>query len=459
MKSTSAMMLAIRQVTQLNQGRKTAGVDGKKSLDFKERIALFFELKAHALNWKHLGLRSIPIPKKDGSTRMLKIPTIRDRAWQCLAKYALEPAHEATFHARSYGFRVGRSAHDAQRYVFSQLQKMVRKEGQSPTNVEKRVIELDIKKCFDRISHETIMDNLIAPKCISIGIFRCLKAGTNSEFPDQGTPQGGVVSPLLANIALNGIEEVHTSVRYADDMLIFLKPKEDAEKILGQIEDFLNKRGMTINKEKTKITKVTDGFDFLGWECKVCQDARFRSFPSKENFDSARKKLKAIINHPRLSIEEKVKRLAPIYRGWRNYHKYCELSGSKFSMWALQHRAFVKFNTSSRNRYEAAKLCGKAFPYVGYSLNQHRLVKGDKSPFDGDTIYWSKRKSKMYNGKTSTLLEKQEFRCGHCGHKFVDDEFIHLHHKDGNHNNWKDGNLVVIHQSCHQLHHMGKSTD
>ena len=121
LKSRAARLLAIRQVTQLNAGKKTAGIDGKKALDFKERFELEELLKASGNNWKHQGLRAIPIPKKDGSTRMLKIPTIADRAWQCLAKYALEPAHEATFHARSYGFRTGRSAQDAQKYLFHNL--------------------------------------------------------------------------------------------------------------------------------------------------------------------------------------------------------------------------------------------------------------------------------------------------------------------------------------------------
>ncbi|WP_333454118.1 reverse transcriptase N-terminal domain-containing protein [Microcoleus sp. K5-D4] len=107
LKSTAARMWAIRQVTQLNAGKKTAGIDGKTSVTFEERFALSEELRTKSNNWKHQKLRSIPIPKKDGSTRLLKIPTIADRAWQCLAKYALEPAHEATFHARSYGFRTG----------------------------------------------------------------------------------------------------------------------------------------------------------------------------------------------------------------------------------------------------------------------------------------------------------------------------------------------------------------
>ena len=202
LKSKAARLLAIRQVTQLNAGKKTAGIDGKKLLTFEERFELEKLLQASSNDWKHQKLRSIPIPKKDGSTRMLKIPTMADRAWQCLAKYVLEPAHEALFHAKSYGFRPGRSAHDAQKILYTNLQS-------NHHGNNKRVIELDIEKCFDRISHTTIMDNLIATKGIKSGIFRCLKAGTNPEFPEQGTPQGGVVSPLLANVALNGIENIH----------------------------------------------------------------------------------------------------------------------------------------------------------------------------------------------------------------------------------------------------------
>ncbi len=138
LKSLAARLLAIRQVTQLNAGKKTAGIDGKKSLTREERFKLEKSLKASSNDWKHQKLRSIPIPKKDGSIRMLKIPTMADRAWQCLAKYALEPAHEATFHARSYGFRPGRSAHDAQRILYNNLRS-------SCNGINKRVIELDIE--------------------------------------------------------------------------------------------------------------------------------------------------------------------------------------------------------------------------------------------------------------------------------------------------------------------------
>ncbi len=279
LKSTSARLLAIRQVSQLNAGKKTPGIDGKAKLTFEERFELSDKLKRHGNNWHHQGLREIPIPKKDGKTRILKVPTISDRAWQCLAKYALEPAHEATFHARSYGFRTGRSAHDAQKFLFDNL-------NSGKNGKEKRVIELDIEKCFDRINHSAIMDRLIAPLSIRRGIFRCLKAGVNPEFPEQGTPQGGVVSPLLANIALNGIEDIHQSVRYADDMVIILKPKDNAEKILDKISQFLAKRGMKVSEKKTKLTATTDGFDFLGWHLKVQSNGKFRCVPERGQFQS-----------------------------------------------------------------------------------------------------------------------------------------------------------------------------
>ena len=141
LKSRGARFLAIRQVTQLNNGKKTAGIDGKTALTFKERFALESLLRVNATDWKHQGLREIPIPKKDNSTRILKIPTISDRAWQCLSKYALEPAHEAQFQARSYGFRPGRGTQDAQKVIFMNL-------NSQANGKDKRVLELDISKCL-----------------------------------------------------------------------------------------------------------------------------------------------------------------------------------------------------------------------------------------------------------------------------------------------------------------------
>ena len=451
MKSYSAMMLAIRQVTQLNTGKKTAGIDGKTALNHEERFELLEELQANASDWKHQGLREIPIPKKNGKVRLLKVPTISDRAWQCLVKYALEPAHEATFHARSYGFRTGRSAHDAQKIIFLNLRSFC-------NGIDKRVIELDIKKCFDRISHKAMMDRLIAPREIKLGIFRCLKAGINPEFPEQGTPQGGIVSPLLANIALNGIEEIHPSVRYADDMIYFLKPNDNAEAILQKVKDFLQERGMEISSEKTKVTASTDGFNFLGWHFKVQKNGKFRSTPSQENYQAFRQKVKNIVNNSNHGAKVKAIKLAPIVRGWRNYHRFCKMDGARNSLCFTELRAYKVFNKEAKqNRYSSKKLLDQAFPSIPYSENRHIPVKGNKSPFDGDIAYWSKRESKLYDGYTSKCLKKQNHTCGKCGLKFMPGERIHLHHIDGNHDNWKETNLMAVHRSCHQYIHMGKS--
>ena len=453
LKSKSARLLAIRQVTQLNAGKKTAGIDGKKSLSFEERFELEKTLAKHYINWKHSGLREIPIPKKDGTTRMLKVPTIADRAWQCLAKYALEPAHEATFHARSYGFRTGRSAHDAQKFLFNNLSSRC-------NGINKRVIELDIEKCFDRITHSAIMDNLIAPSGLKLGIFRCLKAEINVGFPDQGTPQGGVVSPLLANIALNGIEDIHHSVRYADDMVIILKPEDNDAEILAKISEFLAARGMKVSERKTKTTATKDGFDFLGWQFKCQKNGKFRSTPSEANYKAFRKKVKAIVNNSNFGAMVKAEKLASIVRGWRNYHRFCKMDGSRNSLWHINHRTYKVFNKETKqDRKSCEALIKKAFPAVSHSENKHVNVKGNKSPYDGDMVYWSERNSKLYDISTSKALKKQSHSCKNCGLKFVGDEKVHLHHVDGNHNNWKPKNLVVIHESCHDYHHMSKSAN
>lgn len=449
LKSRSARLVAIRQVTQLNAGKKTAGVDGKASLTHEERLALE-ELLLQVNHWKHSKLREIPIPKKDGTKRMLKIPTIKDRAWQCLVKYALEPAHEAAFHSKSYGFRLGRSAHDCQKKIFHSLRS-------NSNGLHKQIVELDIEKCFDRIDQTDLMKRVIAPQSIKQCLWACLKTGVNPEFPNQGTPQGGVVSPLLANISLNGIENIHNSVRYADDMIFFIKPGESAVKVLDKVSDFLAIRGLRIKQAKTRIVSSTDGFNFLGWHFKVQNNGKFRSYPSEDNYKAFRKKVKSIINNSNYGALVKAEKLAPIVRGWRNYHKFCKMDGGRWSLWFINHRTWKVFNKETKlDKESTTKLIKQAFPSVPYSENKFVNVKDGKSPFDGDIPYWSERNSKLYDGTTSSLLKKQHHSCAKCGLKFVDSERVHLHHIDGNHNNWRPENLAALHESCHDYMHMSK---
>ncbi len=449
LRSRSARLIAIRQVTQLNAGKKTAGVDGVKSLSFQQRFELEERLAKYTYTWKHSKLREIPIPKKrDGTKRILKVPTIVDRAWQCLVKLALEPAHEATFHQRSYGFRPGRSTHDCQKILFLNL--CSNKNGKT-----KRILELDIEKCFDRIDHKALIRRVIAPVRIKQRIWQCLKAGANVEFPEQGTPQGGVFSPLLANIALNGIEEVHTSVRYADDMIFILKSFDNASEIRSRIDGFLAERGLKVKERKTRLVHSTDGFDFLGWHFKVQQNGKFRSRPSEENFLAFRQKVKEIVNSSNYGSKVKAKKLAPIIRGWRNYHRYCKMDDARFSLWHINNRAFKVFNKETKqNRHSATALVRQAFPAVSWKENDFVNVKGDYTPFNGDIVYWSKRKSKLYDGMTAQALKKQDYLCGFCGYKFVDDERVELHHRDGNHGNWKKANLMAVHRTCHHYLHI-----
>jgi hypothetical protein len=266
-------------------------------------------------------------------------------------KIAIEPAHEATFHARSYGFRPGRSAHDAQKVIFLNLKS-------NSNGSTKRILELDIEKCFDRIA--------------------------------------------------------------------------------------LAQRGLKVKEAKTKLVKSTEGFDFLGWHFQVQSNGKFRSYPSEENYRNFIKKVKTIVNCSNYGAKLKAKKLAPIIRGWRNYHKYCLMSNH--NLWHTNHQTFKVFLKEKKiNRYEAEKLVKSAFPTVSYSENKFANVQGKSSPYDGNLTYWSERNSKLYDGPTAKALKKQDHKCGHCNLKFNDNERVHLHHIDHNHGNWKSSNLLALH--------------
>jgi RNA-directed DNA polymerase len=276
-----------------------------------------------------------------------------------------------------------------------------------------------------------------------------------------------VVSPLLANIALNGIEALHRSkdtdrrhadqcVRYADDMVFILKPEDDAHELLQRIEEYLAQRGMKVSQKKTKLTAATDGFDFLGWHFKVLTDGRFKCVPSEDNYQAFKQNVKTIVNSSNYGAKEKAGKLEPIVRGWRQYHKFCDMDGVKFSLWFIQNRAWKVFNKEVKlDKDSTTTLIKKAFPRVSYNENKFVKVKGNKSPYDGDLVYWSERNSKLYGGITAKILKKQRHSCARCGMKLLSDGRVQLHHVDGNHQNWRQTNLQVLHESCHDYIHMG----
>lgn len=216
---------------------------------------------------------------------------------------------------------------------------------------------------------------------------------------------------------------------------------------------------MNVSQKKTKVTASTDGFDFLGWRFYVQKNnGKFRSIPSMDNFKAFQKKIKDIVNKSNYDAETKVFKLAPVVRGWRNYHKHCKMDGARFSLWHIAKEVHDKLlRQKNTNRHQAIEKIKVAFPTVSFSENRFINVKGNKSPFDGDLIYWSKRNSILYEGATARMLRKQSHSCGKCGLKFLETERVELHHIDGNHNNWIDTNLMAIHRSCHQYLHISKS--
>ena len=185
---------------------------------------------------------------------------------------------------------------------------------------------------------------------------------------------------------------------------------------------------------------------------KCLRNGKFRSVPSADNFKAFRHSVKHIVNNSNYGATIKAEKLAPVVRGWKNYHRYCKLDGTRFSLWFTQNRAFKVFNKEAKqNRHTVTKLIEKAFPAVPFSENKFVNVKGEKSPYAGDIAYWSERNSKLYNGETSKALKRQNHKCGKCGLKMLGDEKVHLHHVDGNHSNSKINNLLAVHSHLPRL--------
>jgi len=277
MKSYAAKCLAVRRVTQDNQGKSTAGVDGVKSLTPTERLELVETLK---MGTKAKATRRVMIPKPGkAEMRPLGIPTMADRALQCLVKLALEPEWEARFEENSYGFRPGRSSHDAIGAIYTSINKM-----------PKYVFDADISKCFDRIDHKALLYKLNTFPALRRQVKSWLKAGYilnhQWEKTHAGTPQGGVISPLLANIALHGMEQHIRScfksnattkyelgvVRYADDFVILHKDLKVLEGCIKGASEFLASIGLELHPDKTRVVHTLNshgnqnpGFNFLGF--------------------------------------------------------------------------------------------------------------------------------------------------------------------------------------------------
>lgn len=447
--SYHAKALAVRKVTT-NKGKNTPGIDRElwSTPASKMRGVLTLTDKGY----KAKPLRRVFIEKKGKKAkRPLGIPCMYDRAMQALYALALDPVSETTADGKSFGFRKGRCAQDACEYIFTALSRKV-----SP----QWVLEGDIKGCFDHISHDWLIEHIPMDKSV---LKQFLKAGfifQDELFPtDEGTPQGGVISPILANMTLDGMQKAlsdrfHTNrqgkvslqyknahkvnlVRYADDFIVTAATREIAEEAKELIRDFLQTRGLELSEEKTVITHIDDGFDMLGWT--------FRKFKGKLIIKPSKKSLKAIKTALHETIlgrgkawkqEDLIKKLNQQIRGWANYHQsvcaseaFTHIDYVLYELlwrWAKRRhpqksRGWIASNywhsKQSKNWVFSTEnselLCLSHIPIV-----RHTKIRMEANPYF-DTQYFTDRKfqhgMKRLSGRFKQVWKNQKGCCYHCG--------------------------------------------
>lgn len=491
-KSWAAKAISVRRVSQDNRGKKTAGVDGVKSLTPEQRLSLVNELH---LGTKASSTRRVWIPKPGtDEKRPLGIPTMKERALQALVKMALEPEWEARFEPNSYGFRPGRSCHDAIEAIHVTINRK-----------SKFVLDADISKCFDEINHQKLLEKLNTYPTLRRQIRAWLKAGVmdgNTLFPTtEGTPQGGVISPLLANIALHGMEEHIKSlarqfdmprdngnqqsitvkrqsvsvIRYADDFVIFHKDIEVIELCKAEIENWLADMNLELKPSKTRLAHTLNryndeqpGFDFLGFHIKQFPTGRHSSArgrhrgplgfrtkvsPSKKSLKTHYRKIATIFEASYgLRQEELIRRLNPVIRGWSNYFSVSNRTyfpkmdhqivwkairwgkhrhGRKMTDWIVN-KYFHTIGNSKWNfsAFKDGKPIAVLLKHSTTRFRRYVKVKGNSSPYDGNFVYWSTRMGRHpeLTYRVARLLKQQKGKCAHCGLYFKNEDVWDIDH-------------------------------